>query len=55
MFAGAAHAHGFGLADAGGLATVLGGVMPDLIETRIESGRFEGRAMRWRWRIILRR
>lgn len=44
VFAGAAHAHGFGLPDAGGLATVLGGVMPDLIETRIESGRFEGRA-----------
>lgn len=43
VFAGAAHAHGFGLPDAGALGTVLAGVMPDLIETRIESGRFEGR------------
>ena len=44
VFAGAPHAHGFGLPDAGNLGTVLSGVMPDIIETRIESGRFEGRA-----------
>lgn len=43
VFAGAAQAHGFGLPDGGTLATVLAGVMPDLIETRIESGRFQGR------------
>ncbi|OYX82259.1 MAG: methylmalonyl-CoA mutase, partial [Azorhizobium sp. 32-67-21] len=44
VFASAPHAHGFGLPDAGSLGTVLSGVMPDIIETRIESGRFEGRA-----------
>ncbi|MEW6121475.1 MAG: methylmalonyl-CoA mutase family protein [Pseudomonadota bacterium] len=43
VFAGSPHAHGFGLDGADGLGTVLDGVMLDLIETRLESGGFQGR------------
>lgn len=43
VFASSPSAHGFGLPDGTGLEEVLDGVMPDLIETRLESGRFQGR------------
>ncbi|WP_127090039.1 methylmalonyl-CoA mutase subunit beta [Aquabacter cavernae] len=43
VFAGSPHAHGFGLTDADGLGAILDGVMLDLIETRLESGGFQGR------------
>jgi len=43
VFAGAVQAHGFGLPDGENLQRVLDSVMLDLIETRIESGRFHGR------------
>ncbi|MEW6258174.1 MAG: methylmalonyl-CoA mutase subunit beta [Pseudomonadota bacterium] len=43
VFAASPHAHGFGLSGADRLATLLDGVMLDLIETRLESGGFQGR------------
>ncbi|TCT04673.1 methylmalonyl-CoA mutase family protein [Aquabacter spiritensis] len=43
VFASSPHAHGFGLPDGAVLTRVLDSVMVDLIETRIESGRFQGR------------
>lgn len=44
VFSASPHAHGFGLPDGEALGRVLDGVMLDLIETRIETGRFEGPA-----------
>lgn len=43
VFASSPSAHGFGLPDGTRLEQVLDGVMPDLIETRLESGGFKGR------------
>lgn len=43
VFASAPQAHGFGLPDGADLDAVLKDVLLDLIETRIESGRFAGR------------
>ncbi|QTL05492.1 methylmalonyl-CoA mutase [Aquabacter sp. L1I39] len=43
VFASSPHAHGFGLPDGEVLTRVLDSVMLDLIETRVESGRFQGR------------
>ncbi len=43
VFASSPHAHGFGLPDGEVLTRVLDSVMLDLIETRIESGHFQGR------------
>lgn len=43
VYASSPSAHGFGLPDGAALETLLAGVMPDLIETRLESGVFKGR------------
>jgi len=43
VFAPSPHAHGFGLPDGADLGVVLKDILLDLIETRLESGAFQGR------------
>lgn len=43
VFASSPNAHGFGISDGDVLTRALDSVMLDLIETRLESGRFKGR------------